>query len=158
VGTIAAGYTRYSPSAGITPLREAVTKDAGERRGVSFNPKRVVVGPGAKPGLFFSTLALVQPGDEVIYPDPGFPSYAAAIGVAGSKPVPVPLKEENDFSFDLNEFDRLIDPKTRLIILNSPSNPTGGIMSLSDLEHIATAAKKNNTWVISDEVYSRLIY
>ena len=158
VGAIAAGYTRYSPSAGIPPLREAVAKDAGERRGVSFNPKQVVVFPGAKPGLFFSTLALIQPGDEVIYPDPGFPTYAAMIGVAGGKPVPVPLREENDFSFALKEFDRLISPKTRLIILNSPNNPTGGIMSLSDLEHIAAAAKKNNTWVISDEVYSRLVY
>lgn len=158
IGAIAAGHTRYSPAAGIVPLREALAKDAGERRGVTFTPKQVVVGPGAKPGLFFPTLALVQPGDEVIYPDPGFPTYAAMIGVAGGKPVPVPLTEENDFSFNLDEFDRLVNPRTRLIILNSPGNPTGGIMPLKDLEHIAEAAQKNDAWVISDEVYARLVY
>jgi aspartate/methionine/tyrosine aminotransferase len=116
------------------------------------------VGPGAKPGLFFPTLALVEPGDEVIYPDPGFPTYAAMIGVAGGVPVPVPLREGNQFSFDLEAFDQRISDRTKLIILNSPANPTGGVIPRADLEHIAAAALKHNAWVLSDEIYARLAY
>jgi len=100
-----------------------------------------VVGPGAKPGLFFPTLALVSPGDEVIYPDPGFPTYPAMIEIAGGVPVPVPLVEEKGFSFDLQAFDERINDRTRLIILNSPANPTGGVMPLADLKHVASAVK-----------------
>ncbi|NTV38315.1 MAG: aminotransferase class I/II-fold pyridoxal phosphate-dependent enzyme, partial [Anaerolineales bacterium] len=123
---IQSGKTRYNPPAGLTPLRQVIAEDASDRQGFAVSPAEVVVGPGAKPGLFFPTLALVEPGDEVIYPDPGFPTYAAMIGVAGGKPVPVPLREENNFSFDLAAFDRLVNERTRLIILNSPANPTGG--------------------------------
>jgi len=116
------------------------------------------VGPGAKPALFFPTLALVRPGDEVIYPDPGFPTYPAMIRVAGGVPVPVPLLEEADFSFDLDAFDALVSDRTRLIILNSPSNPTGGVMPLSALEHIAAVARERDIWVLSDEIYARLVF
>ncbi len=155
---IQAGHTRYTPSAGTKDLRKVIAEDAGSRRGISFTPNQVVVGPGAKPALFFPTLALVRPGDEVIYPDPGFPTYEAMIEVAGGTPVPVPLNEEDDFSFDLEAFDRLLSPRTRMIILNSPSNPTGGVMPIAALEHIAAAARDRDIWVLSDEIYSRLVY
>ncbi len=158
VRAIKQGYTRYTPSAGTVKLREVIARDAGQRRGISVKPSQVVVGPGAKPALFFPTLALVRPGDEVIYPDPGFPTYAAMIGVAGGVAVPVPLCEEEDFSFDLTAFDRLVGDRTRLIILNSPSNPTGGVMPLKTLEHIADTARRRNIWVLSDEIYARLVY
>jgi aspartate/methionine/tyrosine aminotransferase len=108
--------------------------------------------------LFFPTLALVEPGDEVIYPNPGFPTYEAMIGVAGGKPVPVPLLEENGFSFDLEAFDRCINERTKQIILNAPSNPTGGIIPQADLEHIAEAAQHYDCWVLSDEIYTRIVY
>jgi aspartate/methionine/tyrosine aminotransferase len=158
VRAIQEGYTRYTPSAGTRALRQAIAEDAGQRRDIPIRPEQVVVGPGAKPALFFPTLALVRPGDEVIYPDPGFPTYAAMIEVAGGAPVPVPLREEEDFSFDLEAFDRLVGPRTRMIILNSPSNPTGGVMPLAALEHIAEVAQRRDIWVLSDEIYSRLVY
>ncbi len=158
IGAIANGQTRYNPPAGINALRAAIAADAGQRRGIVVRPEEVVVGPGAKPGLFFPTLALVEPGDEVIYPDPGFPTYAAMIAVAGGVPVPVPLREENQFSFDLDAFDAQLSPRTRLIVLNSPANPTGGVIPAADLEHIAAAARDRDLWVISDEIYARLAY
>jgi aspartate aminotransferase len=158
IQAIQQGHTRYTPSAGILALRQAIAEDASKRIGVRFNAKQVTVGPGAKPALFFPTLALVNPGDEVIYPDPGFPTYAAMIEVAGGVPMPVPLSEEDDFSFDLQAFDRALSPRTRMIILNSPSNPTGGVMPLSALEHIAASARERDIWVLSDEIYSRLVY
>ena len=133
-----------------------IAETAGEQRQLQFDPSQVVIGPGTKPGLFFSTLSLVEAGDEVIYPDPDFPTYRAMIEVAGGIPVPVPLLEDNNFSFDLAAFDRLISERTKLIILNSPSNPTGGVMPLEDLEHIAQAALDHRIWIISDEIYSRL--
>ncbi len=152
------GHTRYTPSAGIPALRAAIAADAGRRRGIDVRPAQVVVGPGAKPALFFPTLALVRPGDEVMYPDPGFPTYTAMIEVAGGVPVPVPLREEEDFSLDLDVFDRLVSDRTRLIVLNSPSNPTGGVMSRSALEHVAEVAQRRDIWVLSDEIYARLVY
>jgi aspartate aminotransferase len=158
IRAIEGGHTRYTPSAGAGALRQAVAEDAGQRRGMEIRAAQVVIGPGAKPALFFPTLALVRPGDEVIYPDPGFPTYLAMIQVAGGVPVPVPLREEEDFSFDLAAFDRLVNERTRLIILNSPGNPTGGVMPLTALEHIAAAARRYDAWVLSDEIYSRLIY
>lgn len=158
IQAIASGQTRYNPPAGIPALRQSIAADAGKRRGIDIQPSQVVVGPGAKPGLFFPTLALVEPGDEVIYPDPGFPTYAAMIAVAGGIPVPVPLREENSFSFDLKEFAKRVNPRTRMIVLNSPANPTGGVVPLADLEQIAEAAKTFNCWVLSDEIYSRLVY
>lgn len=158
IDAIEEGYTRYTPSAGMPALRRAIAEDAGRRRGMTIKPAEVVVGPGAKPALFFPTLALVEPGDEVIYPDPGFPTYPAMIEVAGGVPVPVPLREEDDFSFDLEMFDRLLSPRTRMVVLNSPSNPTGGVMPLEALEHIAQRAIERDFWVLSDEIYSRLVY
>ncbi len=155
---IAQGRTHYTSPAGMPVLRQAIAEAAGQQRGVHFLPEQVVVGPGTKPNMFYSTLALVGPGDEVLYPDPGFPTYKAMVGVAGGIAVPVPLKEENQFSFDLDAFDRLINERTRLIILNSPGNPTGGVMPLSDLEHIAEAAQRYDCWVLSDEIYMRILY
>ncbi len=158
IRAISEGRTRYNPPAGIAELRQAIAKDAGRRRGMEILPEQVVVSPGAKPNLFFPTLALVEPGDEVIYPNPGFPTYEAMIGVAGGNPIAVPLLEENDFSFDLEAFDGLINDRTKLIILNSPGNPTGGMMPRADLEHIAEAAQRYDCWVLSDEIYSRIVY
>lgn len=158
IQAIQAGHTRYTPPSGMPALREAIAEDASQRRGVPFLPEQVVVSPGAKPNLFFPTLALVEPGDEVIYPNPGFPTYEAMIGVAGGTPVPVPLREENQFSFDLEAFDQLVSPKTKLIILNSPSNPTGGIIPEADLRHIARMAQQQDCWVLSDEIYTRIVY
>ncbi|TFH37503.1 MAG: pyridoxal phosphate-dependent aminotransferase [Anaerolineales bacterium] len=158
IQAIQAGHTRYNPPAGLPQLREAIAEDVAQRVGMSITSDQVVVSPGAKPNLFFPTLAIVEPGDEVIYPDPGFPSYAAMIGVAGGVSVPVPLVERTGFSFDLAAFDDLVSERTRMIILNSPGNPTGGVMPFSDLEHIAIAAQKYDCWVISDEIYSRIHY
>ena len=158
VQAIQDGRTRYNPPPGVDALREAIAEDAGRRRGIEVRPSQVVVGPGAKPLLFFPTLALVRPGDEVIYPDPGYPTYAAMIGVAGGVPVPVPLREEENFAFDLAAFDRLVSDRTRLIILNSPSNPTGGVLSMPVLEHIAAAAQRHDIWVNSDEIYIQLTF
>ncbi len=158
IQAIEQGFTRYTPSAGIPALRAAIAEDASRRRDMDIRPQQVVVGPGAKPALFFPTLALVRPGDEVIYPDPGFPTYAAMIGVAGGVARPVPLSEEADFSFDLAAFDRLITDRTRLIVLNSPSNPTGGVMPLEALQHIAEVAIRRDIWVLSDEIYMRLAF
>jgi len=158
VRAIQEGYTRYTPSAGIKELRKAIAEDASRRRNIPIEARQVVIGPGAKPALFFPTLALVRPGDEVLYPDPGFPTYAAMIEVAGGMPVPVPLSEEDDFSFDLQALDRLVSDRTRMIVLNSPSNPTGGVMSPSALEHVAALAIDRNIWVLSDEIYTRLVY
>lgn len=158
IKAITLGHTRYNPPAGLARLRELIASRTGERLGIDTMPEQVVIGPGAKPGLFFPTLALVEPGDEVIYPDPGFPTYASMISVAGGVPVPVPLLEENNFSFDLDAFDKSVNKKTKMIVLNSPSNPTGGVIPMPDLERIAHAAKKFDSWVISDEIYSCLVY
>ena len=155
---IAQGQTRYTPPIGMKALREVIAADASMRHAVQFHPDQVVVSPGAKPNLFFPVLALVEPGDEVIYPNPGFPTYEAMIRVAGGNAVPVPLKEEHNFSFDLEAFHRLVNKRTRLVILNSPANPTGGVMPLSDLEEIAHDAQQYDFWILSDEIYSRLIY
>jgi len=155
---IAAGKTRYNPPAGLPELRQAIARDAGERRGMEIHPGQVVVGPGAKPGLFFATLALLDPGDEAIYPDPGFPTYPAMIAAVGGSPVPVPVREGNDFSFDLGAFEARLNERTRLVILNSPANPTGGVIPLVDLERIAQAVQALDCWVISDEIYARLVY
>lgn len=158
VEAIRTGKTRYTPPAGMPSLREAIAGDAGKRRGINFTADEVVVSPGGKPNLFFPTLALIEHGDEVIYPNPGFPTYEAMIKVAGGIPVAVPLLEQNQFSFDLAAFDNLINEKTKLIIINSPSNPTGGVIPLDDLKHIAAQAQKYDCWVMSDEIYARIIY
>ncbi|MCK4765151.1 MAG: pyridoxal phosphate-dependent aminotransferase [Candidatus Aminicenantes bacterium] len=158
IRAIAAGETRYTPSAGIPALKKAIADNTGRRIGMEISPAQVVVGPGAKPLLFFPMMALLEPGDEVIYPDPGFPSYRAIIETMGATPVPIALKEEKDFSFDMAEFSEKVNDCTRLIIINAPSNPTGGIIPAADLEAIAAAAKKHDCWVLSDDIYTRLVY
>jgi aspartate/methionine/tyrosine aminotransferase len=158
IRAIAEGQTRYNPPAGLSSLREIIADLAGKKRGIRITPNQVVVSPGAKPNLFLPTLALVNPGDEVVYPNPGFPTYEAMIGIADGIPVPVPLVESNSFSFDLKTFDRLVNSRTRLIILNSPSNPTGGVMPLTDLERIAEAAQRYDCWILSDEIYSQMAF
>jgi aspartate/methionine/tyrosine aminotransferase len=158
VEALRAGKARYNPPAGIRELREAIGEFAGRQRGIAVSPAQVLVSPGAKPNMFFPTLALIDAGDEVIYPDPGFPTYAAMIGVAGGHGVPVPVVEDRGFSFDLEAFDRALSDRTRLIILNSPANPTGGVIPRPDLEHIAAAAMRWNAWVISDEIYTRITF
>ena len=158
VSAIRSGKTRYTPPAGMMSLRAAIAEDSGQRRGIKIEPEEVVVSPGGKPNLFFPTLALIEPGDEVIYPNPGFPTYEAMIRVAGGIPVAVPLLEQNSFSFDLAAFDKLINERTKLIILNSPGNPTGGVIPLDDLKHIAVQAQQFNCWVMSDEIYARITY
>ena len=152
------GKTRYTPPSGMPSLKEAIAAQAGRQRGIKVHPDEVVVSPGGKPNLFFPALALIEPGDEVIYPNPGFPTYEAMIQVAGGVPVAVPLLEGNQFSFDLDAFDRLVNEKTKLIVLNSPSNPTGGVVPPTDLEHVASQAEQYDCWVISDEIYARIVY
>jgi aspartate/methionine/tyrosine aminotransferase len=158
VRALVSGQTRYNPPSGILPLRKAIAEDASARRKVPFRWEQVVITPGAKPLLVLPLMALLEPGDEVIYPDPGFPTYEAAIHLVGAKPVPVCLSEEKDFDLDLDSFDTKCSPKTKLIILNSPSNPTGGILSKETLNHIARAVRRYDCWVLSDEIYSRLVY
>jgi aspartate/methionine/tyrosine aminotransferase len=158
ISAIEQGHTRYSPSGGLGSLRQTLAEYAGKYRNIEILASQVVVGPGAKPALFFPAIALIHPGDEVIYPDPGFPTYPAMIGVAGGIPVPVPLLEDTDFSIDLEKLDNLVNSRTRMIILNSPSNPTGGVLPLSTLEHIAQIAVQHDIWILSDEIYSRIAY
>ena len=158
IRAIATGKTRYNPPSGIPALRHALADDAGRRRGVPFTPEQVVIAPGTKPLLFLPMLALLEPGDEVIYPDPGFPSYEAAIGLASAVPVPIPLVEEQGYDWDLTDFDAALSSRTRMILMNSPSNPTGGINAPATLAHIAEAAHRHDLWILSDEIYGRLVY
>ncbi len=158
IRAIATGQTRYTPSAGIPALKQTITEHTGQRLEMNFSASQVVVGPGAKPLLFFPMMAVLEPGDEAIYPEPGFPSYAAIIETMGAKAVPIPLSEEKGFSFDMEAFQRQVNERTRLVIINSPSNPTGGIIPPEDLETIAEAAKQYDFWVLSDEIYTRLTY
>ena len=155
---IAEGKTRYNPSAGIRELREVIAEDAGRRRGLTFRPEQVVVSPGAKPNLFFPALALVNPEEEVVYPDPGYPTYEATIRITGAIARPMPLLESNGFSIDREALTRLVNARTRLIILNSPGNPTGGVIPVSDLEFVAELAQRHDCWVLADEIYSRITF
>ncbi len=152
------GETHYSPAAGIMPLREAIVEDVYKRRGVQPKVEEVVVTPGAKPIMYFLILCCVDEGDEVIYPNPGFPIYESVINFVGGKAVPLPLLEEKEFRFDQDEFRSLVTDRTKLIIINTPANPTGGILTKDDLEVIAEAATDRNILVLSDEVYKNIIY
>jgi aspartate/methionine/tyrosine aminotransferase len=152
------GWTKYGPSAGLPQLREAIAADVSRRRRISVTPDEVVVTPGAKPIIFFSILALVDPGDEVIYPNPGFPIYESMISFVGARPVPIPLREERDFSLDVEEVIARITPRTALIILNSPHNPTGGVMSAEDMQALAEAVCDRDVMILSDEIYSRIVF
>src|SRR5437588_759091 len=158
VKALQGGWTHYGPSAGLPKLREAVAKDAGGRRGVKVDPSEVVVVPGGKPIIFFAMLALVEEGDEVIYPNPGFPIYESMIDFVGGKAVPVALREEMEFRLDVSELAALITDRTKVIILNSPQNPTGGMMTEQDIRDLARVIGDRDIMVLSDEIYSRLIF
>jgi aspartate/methionine/tyrosine aminotransferase len=158
IQAIAEGETRYNPSPGLPALRSSIAREAGAFRSMEIVPDQVVVAPGAKPILFLTMLALVEPGDEVVCPDPGFPSYGTAVEMAGGKPVFVPLDREKGFDLDAAALDRSVSPRTKVIILNSPGNPTGRILSAGSLEAVADIARENDCWVLSDEIYSRLTY
>jgi len=153
-----AGQTHYCPSAGIPELREAAAEYLSRTRGVDIAPASVLVGTGAKPFLFFTILATCNPGDEVIYPDPGFPIYESAISWAGATPVALPLLEERDFTFDLNDLSDRLSARTKLVILNSPQNPTGGVIGSEDTAATAQLLSESGAWVLSDEVYSQMLY
>jgi aspartate/methionine/tyrosine aminotransferase len=152
------GYTHYGPSAGLPDLRDAIAEDVSKSRGVKFSPEEVVVVPGGKPIIFYTMLALVDEGDEVIYPNPGFPIYESMINYVGGKAVPIPLREERDFRLDVDELASLINDRTKLIILNSPQNPTGGVLTKRDIYDIATAIGDRDIMVLSDEIYCRLMF
>ena len=158
VGALHAGWTHYGPSAGFPELREAIAGEVSRTRGVPVEPREVVVVPGGKPIIFFSILALVDDGDEVVYPNPGFPIYESMIRYAGGRAVPIRLREEKDFSLDADELAGLLTDRTKLIILNSPHNPTGGVLPKRDIHEIAEATRERNLLFLSDEIYSRLIF
>ncbi len=154
-----AGFTHYGPSAGLPETRAAIAEHVSKTRGVSYNPEETVIVPGGKPIIFFTILALIEPGDEVIYPNPGFPIYESMISYAGGKPVPLPVQENLEWDFDTAEFERLLTSKTKLVILNSPANPTGGVMSPQTMERVLQAlAKFPDAMLLSDEIYSRIVY
>lgn len=152
------GATHYGPGAGLPELRQAVSRYLKNWRNLDIDPARVVITPGGKPIMFFAILALINPGDQVIYPDPGFPIYESMARFVGGAPVPMPLREERHFRFDPDEFRSLVNDKTRLIIINSPHNPTGGVLTQADLQVIADVARERDIVVLSDEIYSRLLY
>src|SRR5205085_10805946 len=152
------GFTHYGPSCGLPQLQEAIAQYVGETRQVNVSPNEVVIVPGGKPIIFFTILALAEEGDEVIYPHPGFPIYESMISYVGAKPVPIRLREELDFRVDVAELARLINDRTKLIILNSPQNPTGGVLTEKDIADIASAIGDRDIMVLTDEIYSRLIF
>jgi len=152
------GYTGYTAAAGLPELRSAIAQHLSISRGVDVYPNTVVVTPGAKPVIFFTLMALVNEGDEVIYPDPGFPIYESVINFVGAKGVPLPLREDVEFRFHLEDLQNAISDRTRLLILNSPHNPTGGLLQADDLAAIAELANHHNFYVLSDEIYSRILY
>ncbi|HOF03504.1 MAG TPA: pyridoxal phosphate-dependent aminotransferase, partial [Atribacterota bacterium] len=152
------GYTHYGPSAGLLPFRESIARYVSRTRGIKVEPEEVVVTPGAKPMIFFSILACINEGDEVIYPNPGFPTYESVINFVGAQSIPLPLLEEKDFRFDVKILREKISERTRMIIINSPQNPTGGVLTEADLKEIASLAISNNIWVLSDEIYCHMVY
>lgn len=152
------GATHYGPSAGLPQARAAFAEAFSKDRGVKVSPEQFVITPGAKPILYFVITALVDEGEEAIYPNPGFPIYESVIDFVGGKAVPLPLREEHDFRIDHDELRRLANANTKLIIINSPGNPTGGVFTMEDLEVVAEVAKKHDAWVLADEIYSHILY
>ncbi len=152
------GWTHYGPSAGQPELRAAIANYINSSRGTAFEADQVIVTPGGKPVMFFVILALVEAGDEALFPDPGFPIYRSMIDFAGATAVPIPLREERAFGIDLEELASLITPKSKLLILNSPANPTGGVLTRDEIAEIARLAVENELIVLADEIYSELIY
>ncbi len=159
IRSIQAGDTHYTPSAGIPEVRTSIANYIKRTRGIEVSPDEVVMTPGAKPIMFYVILALINEGDEVIYPNPGFPIYESMINFVGGKAVPLQLKEEKNFSFDIEDLKKLISPKTKLVIINTPQNPTGGILTETDIRAIADVLKdRPDIYILSDEIYSRLIF
>jgi aspartate aminotransferase len=152
------GWTHYGPSQGLPELREAIAEYISNTRGIQVSAANVCVVPGGKPIIFFPMMALLQEGDEVIYPNPGFPIYESMIKVCGATPVPVPLVEERGFSFDLDVFRKSLSPRTKMVVLNSPQNPTGGMIPPQDMLAIADELRKRDVVILSDEIYSRIVY
>jgi aspartate aminotransferase len=157
-GALHQGWTHYGPSAGLPELRQTIAEYVSRTRGVSVASDEVVVVPGGKPIIFFTILALIEAGDEVIYPNPGFPIYESMINYVGGHAIPIRLREDRDFSLDVNELKALITDRTKLIIINSPQNPTGGVLDRGDIHDIAEVIGDRNILVLSDEIYSRLIF
>ncbi len=158
VAAMNAGYTHYTPAGGIMEARESVAGFVSRRLGIDVDPTEVVLVPGSKNVLLFVLLACVEPGDEVIYPDPGYPIYHSLANFVGGVPVPVRLREERDFRMDLDELASLVTPRTRLLILNSPQNPTGGVLTRQDVAFVARLAVEHDLIVLSDEIYSQIVY
>ena len=158
VEAIRGGQTHYTPSAGIPELRNAIAAHVTRTRGLPADAADVVVTPGAKPVMFYAVLALLDEGDEAIVPDPGFPIYASMVDFVGARVVPLPLREENEFGVDVDELKRLITVRTKLLILNSPHNPTGGVLTREQVREIARLSTEHDLWVLSDEIYSELLY
>ena len=158
VAALERGETHYTPSAGVIELREAIARYVNERRGVRADPDQVIVTPGAKPIMFYALLALLEQGDEAIYPDPGFPIYSSMIDFAGARGVPLALREENEFQPDLDELRSIVNPRTKVLVLNSPNNPTGGVLSRSAIREFAALARERDLWVLADEIYGELVY
>ncbi|HEY2916458.1 MAG TPA: pyridoxal phosphate-dependent aminotransferase [Candidatus Limnocylindrales bacterium] len=152
------GLTHYPPFAGLPALRTAIAGDVTERRGFSVDPANVFVTVGGKGVMVYAILALVDPGDEVIVPDPGYPIYESLTRFVGGTPVPIPIRMENDFRLDVDELAGLITPKTKVIVINSPANPTGGVLTRDDIERIADLAREHDLVVLSDEIYARILY
>jgi aspartate/methionine/tyrosine aminotransferase len=152
------GWTHYGPTQGLPELREAIAHTISTTRKIQVGPQHVCVVPGGKPIIFFPMLALLEPGDEVIYPNPGFPIYESMIRFLGATPVPMPLVEERGFSFDLNLFRDCLSPRTKMVVLNSPQNPTGGVIPRDDLKAIADMLRDRDVVILSDEIYSQIYY
>lgn len=152
------GYTHYTPAPGIPEVRETIAQYIRSHKNVDASAAEVVIVPGGKPIMFFSIMATVNPGDEVIYPNPGFPIYESVIRFVGGTPIPIPLREENQFRLDVHELAKLITPKTKMLIINSPGNPTGGVLTSEDVQEIADLVRGKRILVLSDEIYDRIVY
>jgi len=152
------GYTHYTPAPGIPEVRETIAQYIRSHKNVDASAAEVVIVPGGKPIMFFSIMATVNPGDEVIYPNPGFPIYESVIRFVGGTPIPIPLREENQFRLDVHELAKLITPKTKMLIINSPGNPTGGVFTREDVQAIADLVRGKGILVLSDEIYDRIVY
>ena len=152
------GATHYAPYPGIPALREAIAEDATRRKGFDVTPDRVFVTVGGKGVMLYAILGTIDPGDEVIVPDPGYPIYESLVRFIGATPVPIPIRMENEFRLDVDELASLITPRTRMVVINSPANPTGGVLTREDLERIAALAREHDLVVLADEIYGRILY
>lgn len=158
VKALRGGYTHYTPNSGLLEVKESIVKYAKEYKKIDISTEEVVIVPGGKPTMFFTILALVHPGDEVLCPNPGYPIYESVVRFCGGIPVPIPLVEKNDFRVDMEDLKKKINPKTKMIIINSPANPTGGIYTEDDIRQIADIVRGKGIFVLSDEIYDRIIY